>query len=70
MVAAGYPPHDHRDRFTWFADLTVHRQAGVVCRLSPEEQQRSLETSEGLFEAHVAQAGGLTGHCWDIPRRQ
>ena len=58
MVAAGYPPHDHRDRFTRFADLIVHRRAGVVCRLSPEEQQRNLETSDGLFEAHVAQADG------------
>lgn len=44
MVAAGYPPHDHRDRFTWSADLTARCRAGVVCRLSPEEQQRNLET--------------------------
>lgn len=65
MVAGGYPPHDHRDRLTCFADLIVHCRAGVVCRVSPEEQQRNLETSGGLFEAHVAHDDGSTGHCWD-----
>lgn len=57
-VAGGYPAHDHRNRLTWFADLTVHCRAGVVGRVSPEEQQRNLETSDGLFEAHVAHDDG------------
>ncbi|KAI4530482.1 hypothetical protein MG293_019371 [Ovis ammon polii] len=31
---------------------------GAICRVSPEEQQRNLETSDGLFEAHVAHGDG------------
>lgn len=41
-----------------FADLIVHCGAGAVCRVSPEEQQRNLETSDGLFEAHVTHDDG------------
>lgn len=57
-VAADIAPSDDVENSsvvsTYFADLVERCWAGVICHLSPEEEQRKLETLDGLFEAHFS----------------
>lgn len=57
-VAVGIAPNDDVENSsgvsTYFADLLERCWAGVICHLSPEEEQRKLETFDGLFKAHFS----------------